>query len=342
MRYILFSLGRTLSERISAAAGGNCVECPTLQRLATLRCRKDDIIIAHAAALTQRDVFRTVHGHRSMIVFSQADEIKEHEPPYVSGYTVFLGYDFTEDDLRNAMKKASGVSKVFGTVGERLVGSSVIMAETRRRIEKAAASRMPVHITGETGTGKTLAAEEIHRYSSVKEMIRESCGILSSGIAESEIFGHRKGAFSGASSDREGLIAEADGSTLFLDEVQDLSLEMQSKLLRVIETGEYRPLGSDKVRHSSFRLITASSVGLKTLVEEKRMRRDFYYRIGFMNIRMPSLSEHMEDIPELIGRFEEENGYEKRISDFSPFMHDYPGNVRELYREVMVYHQENG
>ena len=127
---------------------------------------------------------------------------------------------------------------------------------------------------------------------------------------------------------------------MFLDEIQDLNLEIQSKLLSAIETRNFRKIGSDKPMHSSFRLITAGSCSLSELVKLRKMRKDFYYRINYMEIRMPSLNEHMEDIPELIKNYEMQNGYiRKRIVDYKPFMHDFPGNVRELYRDVRLFHE---
>ena len=339
MRFILYSLGRTLAERVIPIIGADYVNCPSMQRLVTLGCRTDDIILAHATALDQRQLLRAIHSHRSLIAFYSKDEISESSlSPF--GYTVFISYDFSEASMISAIGKAERIACIFGTVEEQLAGSSEIMKETRKQIEAAARFGFPIHLTGETGTGKTLAAEAIHRASRIKKaMVRESCGLLSSDIAQSTLFGHLKGAFSGASDDRPGLLACADGSTLFLDEIQDLCISMQSSLLSVIETGNYRRLGSDRVCHSSFRLITAGNVDIQTLVDEKRMRLDFRSRIGFVSIRLPSLSEHMEDIPELIARCEEDNGYiGNRITDYAPFMHDFPGNVRQLYREVHLHH----
>lgn len=336
----LLALGKSLEERIIPFIGHDIISCPTIMRLVSSDVSCRDIIITKASFADQKKITNALGSPRSIIAFY--DEKETMIPPLSSsGYTVFLPYSFTEEQLRLAIKKADHMKSIFGTAEEKIIGSSLIMRKTRLLIEKAMKTNLPVHLVGETGTGKTLAAETIHRYSNPKrEMIREECGQLTTSLTDSILFGHTKGAYSGAVEERKGLIALADKSTLFLDEIQDLSLEVQAKLLGVLETGTFRRLGSDKPMHSSFRLITAGCVPLKELVRTKRMRNDFFHRINYIEIRMPSLSEHMEDIPELISKCEMDNGYlSEPIVDYTPFMHEFSGNVRELYRDVKLYHE---
>ena len=339
--FLALYLRKSLQDKVSSCINSRFEIIPTLMRLASEEISSDDIIITESKRVTQKKISDTLGERVSMISLYNEDEDNGLWPLASFDSTVYLPYSFSDEQFQLAVEKATYNALVSETAADIIVGSSEIMRKTRNIIEKAMKSELPVHIIGETGTGKTLAAETIHSYSNPgKEIIREDCGQLTGALAESTLFGHVKGAFSGAINDRKGLIASADKSTLFLDEIQDLNLEIQSKLLSVIETGNFRKIGSDKPIHSSFRLITAGSCPLSELVKLRKMRKDFYYRINYMEIRMPSLNEHMEDIPELIKNYEMQNGYiRKRIVDYKPFMHDFPGNVRELYRDVRLFHE---
>ena len=330
MRVFMLALGKDAAGRVQDAIGKEAaILCPTLQRLASAGKDDKDIVIAKQGGKTE--------GKR---IIELRDGLRKRtgKAMVASGPRIALDSGFSEEELLEAINAASSMTSESAYLRAELAGSSAVMEKVRTQIEKAMKTALPVHLIGDTGTGKTVAAGLIHRYSSSKPLVAESCGLLSSSLAESLLFGHTKDAYSGSSTMQTGLIAQADGSTLFLDELQDLSLQMQAMLLQVLDTGEYRRLGSGCVHKSSLRLITASNVSQKELLRTHRLRRDFYYRISCIEIRMPSLSEHPEDIPEIIASYEAKKGYSKTIEDTSPFMRDYPGNVRELIRDVELYH----
>lgn len=223
----------------------------------------------------------------------------------------------------------------------KLRGDSAVMQEVIERIGRIAHSAAPILVQGETGTGKELAARAIHAASPRADfpLVCVNCASIAETLIESELFGHVQGAFTGAQQSRRGLIAEADGGTLFLDEVGELSLEAQAKLLRVIEDGEVRRVGSDRVRHVDIRLISATHRDLAEMVEQKRFREDLYYRLNVMPLRMPPLRDRGEDIVQLAelflgeaaGRLPGQRGFrfsaraKKRLRAYP-----WPGNVREL------------
>lgn len=333
LRYILFSLGSTLSKRVYPfLCDKETVNCPSLQRLQS-NVQQEDIILLRSEDANKKSVKKIIEKERSLVFFPDYEE-----PSGNNDHSIYLREYFSEYEIRKAIDRLSTSDYISSLLRNSLAGSSDIMEKTRRQIRKAIDSSIPVHIVGETGTGKTLAAKLIHSLSSNdKQIVMENCGCLATSIADSELFGHARGAFSGAVENREGLLSSADSSTLFLDEIQDLQLEIQTKLLRVLDSGEFRRLGSDKVMKTSFRLITASNKTLTELLEEKRLRKDFYYRISGIEIRMPSLEEHREDIPELLQTFSKQKGKELGLSDYSVFMHPFPGNVRELFREAELY-----
>ncbi|NKB35076.1 MAG: AAA domain-containing protein [Pseudomonadales bacterium] len=225
-----------------------------------------------------------------------------------------------------------------GTIKEQeLVGKSQAFKHMLAKISRVSSSNATVLLLGASGTGKELAARAIHIASerSTKPMVTLECAGLTESLFESELFGHMKGAFTGAHSNKKGLVELADGGTLFLDELGDIPLPLQVKLLRLLETGTFRPVGSEEVRSSDFRLICATHRNLVELVELGEFRSDLYYRINVFPIRLPSLSERREDIP-LIGtrlllQLTDDKNVEidqKALELLSK--HDYKGNIREL------------
>ena len=341
--FYLHSIERSDAERIRNIAGARMTQsCRSLDHLASMALSRKDTVVMDLAAGLPYDVQQATGKEISFIVFYDKEEFANIQPFLIYGNAVYIPRGSDSDDISKAIEAASDISVRIDSLEKTIIGSSGIMKKTRKRIKKAIDAGCTVHLSGETGTGKNIAAKEIHRRSGSKsEFIYESCGLLSSDLAESSFFGHSKGAYSGATEERDGLLAKADGNTFFLDEIEDMSLSMQSKLLHVLETGEYRQLGKDRVLKSAFRLITASNIDLDELLEEKKLRRDFYYRLSPVMIRMPSLSEHKEDIPELISHFEASIGVHPndRILDYSSFMeYDYPGNVRELFSKIMLHH----
>ena len=226
----------------------------------------------------------------------------------------------------------------------KIVGESPGLTRVLRQAEKLAKSDLTALITGESGVGKEVLARMIHSYSDrTKEpFVPVNCGGLPETLLESELFGVVKGAFSGADRNRDGLIRTAGKGTLFLDEISELTLSAQTKLLRVLQDGEIRPLGSDKSSTAACRFLAASNKNLKEEVEKGRFREDLYYRVSTIVIEVPPLRERWEDIPLLVQHFiycqSARNGIRVPIvtSDAISVLQSYnwPGNVRQLYNVV--------
>jgi two-component system, NtrC family, response regulator PilR len=222
----------------------------------------------------------------------------------------------------------------------RLLGTSVAMDQLRELIERVARSQAPVHIYGESGTGKELVAHLIHEGSARRDgpFVPVNCGAIPTELMESELFGHKKGSFSGAIADKQGLIQAAEGGTLFLDEIADLPLHMQVKLLRVIQEKTVRPIGESREMPIDVRLLSATHRTLATLVADGKFREDLFYRVNVIEIRVPPVRERLQDIPDLthsiLTRLGRQIGHRAlRITDAAlQALQDYhfPGNVREL------------
>jgi DNA-binding NtrC family response regulator len=221
-----------------------------------------------------------------------------------------------------------------GTLGAHgLVGRSPQICNIRRLIEKLGQSRAPVLLLGESGTGKEIVARAIHNANPSGDFITIDCGALVGPLVESELFGHTRGAFTGAVEAKKGLIEAADGGTAFFDEIGDLPLDMQVKLLRLLQEHEFRPVGSLKQCKVDLRVIAATHHDLARDVGRGAFRNDLYYRLNIVIVRLPPLRERKEDIPELIEHFMRRFGRNHRLTpDALAVMQDYhwPGNVREL------------
>ncbi len=221
-----------------------------------------------------------------------------------------------------------------------LLGKSAAMAQIRRMIDKLARNQAPVFVSGESGTGKELAARLIHQRSprAEKPFVAVNCGAIPQELMESELFGHMKGSFTGAITNKQGLFQAAEGGTLFLDEVADLPLSMQVKLLRVIQEKSVRPIGSASEQPVDVRLISASHRDLGDMVTRGEFRQDLFYRIHVIELLMSPLRERREDIPVLmdhiLNRIANDSGLPKprmqRAALKVLYEHNYPGNVREL------------
>lgn len=227
---------------------------------------------------------------------------------------------------------------------DQIVGRSIAMQKTFDLLTRVIDSSTTVLITGETGTGKEIIARAIH-YNSPrrsKHFVAQNCGALMESLLESELFGHRKGAFTGAVEDKKGLFETADGGTVFLDEIGDMPMPLQIRLLRVLQDGEIRPVGDTISRKVDVRVISATNRNLEEAVKAKQFREDLYYRLHVFPIHVPPLRERKEDIALLVEHFIEKYGRreKKSVRGVSPealdllMAYDFPGNVRELENEI--------
>ena len=247
------------------------------------------------------------------------------------------------EQLRNLVQAAlrlPGTEEVVGTAeqeGPELLGASPAMQQVRAMIEKLARSQAPVYISGESGSGKEVAARLIHARSarSAGPFVPVNCGAIPENLMESEFFGYRKGAFTGADSDRDGFFQAAHGGTLFLDEVADLPLSMQVKLLRAIQEKKVRKVGQVSEEPVDLRILCATHRNLRECVESGKFRQDLYYRLNVIELRMPPLRERSEDIEALAGRILKRlAGPEHPLLSAQALVglmaYAFPGNVREL------------
>jgi Nif-specific regulatory protein len=225
-----------------------------------------------------------------------------------------------------------------------IVGKSPVMHKLFDQLKRVAKTRATVLIEGETGVGKELIAASVHAHSprATRLFVAQNCGAIPENLLESELFGHKRGAFTGASEDKKGLFELADGGTLFLDEVTEMSLGLQAKLLRALQEGEIRPLGSSREKQVNVRIVAACNRNLEKEVEAGRFRQDLYFRLKVFPLAVPALRERRSDIPLLAAHFFERytKEYRKPLLGFSEGVlaklsgYDWPGNVRELENEV--------
>ncbi|WP_349922429.1 sigma-54 interaction domain-containing protein [Aeromonas veronii] len=260
--------------------------------------------------------------------------------------------------LRDSLRQIKGEDQVKKQheklLADQLVGQSAVICGLREQVHQAAQHKLTVLIQGETGSGKEVVARLVHQCSdrAGKPFVAINCAAIPENLIESELFGYQKGAFSGALSNKAGLVAQANGGTLFLDEVGDMPAAMQAKLLRVLETRSYRPLGAEQELHSDFRLIAATHQPLTRQVEDGQFRADLYHRLCQCLLLIAPLREHMDDVPMLcqhfMAQFAEQDGkalgglhrqFQKQLQSY-----DFPGNVRELRNllEVACAHTRHG
>ena len=258
-------------------------------------------------------------------------------------------YDFVSkpldlSGLRKLVSTAIRLSETSETdtvvLGPRLLGNSAVMQHLREMIARVARSQAPVHISGESGTGKELVAKLIHQSGPRRDgpFVPVNCGAIPTELMESELFGHKRGSFTGAVGDKKGLIQSAEGGSLFLDEIADLPLHMQVKLLRVIQEKAVRPIGEQQETGIDVRILSATHKNLARLVAEGKFREDLFYRVNVIELRVPALRERAEDVPELAEAVLRRLGRRMRITP--PTLskdalaalagYSFPGNVREL------------
>jgi two-component system response regulator HydG len=266
------------------------------------------------------------------------------------GAVDYIAKPFDHDEMVNAVKRVIGKAKAASKLASAsqaassaiagMIGSSDVMQDLYNRIHKVAPTNATVLVHGETGTGKELVARALHEESNRNNhlMISVNCAAIPDTLIESELFGYEKGAFTGASNNREGLVAAADGGTLFLDEIGELPLEAQARLLRVLQEGEVRPLGSVESRKVDVRLVAATHRDLRKLSKEGKFREDLYFRINVVQLELPPLRERGRDIiniaESLLQRYCSQFGKPQlKLSSAAVdaiMSYNWPGNVREL------------
>ena len=285
------------------------------QALTLADLRQPDVIVMDVR-LPGIDGFQAMQEFRRksitvpMIIVTAFGSLKTAVSAIDGGAFDYLTKPIDLDKAVAAVRQAASVPKkthpatVAPIEDELLVGSSPPMQEVFRRIALVAERDVPVLITGESGTGKDLVARAIHQHSRRSGGFVQICiPAFSETVVESELFGHMRGAFTGADQERRGLLELADGGTAFIDEIGDVSINLQAKLLRVLETGELRPVGGSDCRLASFRLIAATNRILEQRVSDGKFRKDLFYRLNVFRIELPSLRDRLEDIPALTERF---------------------------------------
>jgi DNA-binding NtrC family response regulator len=315
-----------------------------------------DIMMPEVSGLDILQRVKESHPDTDVIMITGLSQIETAVQSMKLGAFDYIPKPFTPEELTLSVERAlerrrllSENTLLRAEAGskyrfENIIGSAPQMQNVYRLIAKCAPTNSTVFISGESGTGKELIARAIH-YNSLRKdrpFVPVDCGSLSETLLESELFGHVKGAFTGAVANKQGLFKVADGGTLFLDEIGNISPATQAKLLRVLQEHEFKPVGDTRTQSANIRLITATNLDLKALVGQGRFREDLLYRINIFPIALPPLRERREDIPALayhfLKTFSDELG--KRVRDISPealnllMNHDWPGNIRELENTI--------
>jgi DNA-binding NtrC family response regulator len=293
---------------------------------------------------------REVHVDASFIVMTGFGTVDTAVEAMKLGAVDFVQKPFFRDELlmrvraaadrRQLARQVTLLQRQIQPAGslDAFVGQSAAMAKVRDVIGRAAAAPGTVLITGETGTGKELAARAIHAGSprAARPFVALNCAALTESLLENELFGHTRGAFTGAAGSRAGLIEHASGGTLFLDEIGTMSTALQAKLLRALESGEVRRIGENESRHVDVRFVAATNVDLKVAVDSGEFRSDLYYRVNVHRVHMPPLRERDGDVLLLVQHFLDRFGRAAGIIGCTPAAraaleaYDFPGNVRQL------------
>jgi DNA-binding NtrC family response regulator len=315
-----------------------------------------DIMIPKVDGIEVLQRVKESHPDIEVIMFTGLAEIDTAVRCMKLGAFDYIAKPFEPDELKTAVARALERRRLLqenrdvnGAVStsyslDNMIGSSPRMQQVYKLITQCAATNTTVLITGESGTGKELIARAIHHNSLRREkaFVAVDCNALSENLLESELFGHVKGSFTGAVSNKRGMFEIADGGTLFLDEIGNVGLSIQAKLLRVIQQREYRPVGDTRTHAANFRLIAATNKDLKGMIGGGTFRDDFYYRINVFPIESPPLRERRDDIPSLAFHFLKQYADElgKKVDEISEgalnvlLNYAWPGNVRELENTI--------
>lgn len=276
-----------------------------------------------------------------LIVMSSQSDFSSAQKALRAGASDYLVKGFGREEfelvLSRAVQRRRAILIERGVVGDairgvqKIQGQHAAIQKVREQILKVAGSEVPVLIEAETGSGKELVARSLHEESGDPKLpfFAVDCGAIPQSLADSFFFGHEKGAFTGADAIRQGVFELADGGTLFLDEINSLGLDMQAKLLRVLQEREFRRIGANKVRSANFRLISASNSSLSQMVEDQKFREDLFYRINAIRIHVPALRERLSDLKILVAAFLPHRKLHGAVMNEFKKYH-WPGNIREL------------
>jgi two-component system response regulator HydG len=325
-----------------------------------LRGKAADILLVNLPAESNQGLelvseVKLLYPETSVIAMTSSASVNVAVEAMRSGATDYLTKPFAVDELSTVLDRAAAAhltDTATRQLRERLrlsqglgamIGRSAEMEKLYRILSKVAQSTHPVLVLGESGTGKELVARTIHAYgpNAQKPFLPVDCGSLVPTLIESELFGYVKGAFTGANRSKDGLLVSAEGGTVFLDEIGELSVDLQAKLLRALQEREVRPVGATHRVPIRARIVAATNRDLAEMVEKGTFRKDLFYRLNVVNLRLPSLRDRREDIPLLaahfLDRISREHGINFTLSDEALrilMRHDWPGNVRELEHAV--------
>jgi len=315
-----------------------------------------DLCLGRENGLDLLPVAQGLHPHLPVLYLTAHGTIETAVEAMRRGAAGFVTKDFEDEELRteieHALKQAAlrrRVARLEELVGERfafenIIGSSAPMRDVLQQVQRVARTNSTVLITGESGTGKELIVRALHTHSPRAErpFVAVNCGALPETLLENELFGHVKGAFTGAADSKIGLLSVANGGTVFLDEVGEIPLTTQVKLLRVLQEREFTPLGSTESLKVDIRIVSATNLDLKEEVKAGRFRSDLFYRLGVIPIHLPPLRDRREDIPPLVNHFV--RTFNRMLGNNVTGVHadamralmryNWPGNVRELENVV--------